>query len=108
MENNNSSLQTIDITVDENMKWKNIKQIPNLQFKITEDPEVIEQVIADKKIHHLNQAQGTSLTIQPVLSFIGTEIKRNNKYRIIEHFTYNIKVSQQIKTKQRNSKYKNK
>ena len=50
-----------------------LKKTPNLQFKITDDPEIMEQVIAERNSHHLNQAQGTPLTIEPLISLIGTD-----------------------------------
>ena len=57
VDNKNSSLQTIDIPIDETIKWNDIKKIP----------------IAERNSHHLNQAQGTPLTIEPLLSLIGTD-----------------------------------
>ena len=33
----------------------------------------MEQVIAERNYHHLNQAQGTPLTIEPLLSLIGND-----------------------------------
>ena len=54
LEKNHSSLQTIDIPVGENIKWNKIKQTPNLQFKTIDDPNTMEQVIVDKKSHHLD------------------------------------------------------
>ena len=33
----------------------------------------MEQFIAERNSHHLNQAQGTPLIIEPLLSLIGTE-----------------------------------
>ena len=42
LENHNSSLQTIDIPADENIKWNNIKQTPNLQFETIDDLEIKE------------------------------------------------------------------
>ena len=72
-DNKNSSLQTIDIPIDEIIKWNDIKKTPNLLFKTVDDPEIMEQVIAEKKSHHLNQAKGTQLTIEPILSLIGTD-----------------------------------
>ena len=33
----------------------------------------MEQVITERNSHHLNQAQGTPLTIKPLLSLIGTD-----------------------------------
>ena len=49
------------------------KKTSHLQFKTIDDPEIMEQVIADRNSHHLNQAQGTPLTIEPLLSLIGTD-----------------------------------
>ena len=72
-DNKNSSLQTIDIPIDKSIKWNEIKQTPNLLFKTVDDPEIMEQVIAERNAHHLNQAQGTPLTIEPLLSLIGTD-----------------------------------
>ena len=72
-DNKNSSLQTIDIPIDKTIEWNDIKQTPNLLFKTVDDPEIMEQVIAERNSHHLNQAQGTPLTIEPLLSLIGTD-----------------------------------
>ena len=72
-DNKNSSLQTINIPIDETIKWNDIKKTPNLLFKTVDDPEIMEQVIAERNAHHLNQAQGTPLTIEQLLSLIGTD-----------------------------------
>ena len=53
-EKKNSSLQTIDIPVDANINWNDIKKTKNLQFKTIDDPEIMEQVIAERNSHHLN------------------------------------------------------
>ena len=37
-------------------QWNDIKQTPNLLFKTVDDPEIMEQVIAERNSHHLNQA----------------------------------------------------
>ena len=66
-------MQTIDIPIDEKIKWNDIKKTPNLLFKTIDDPEIMEQVIVKRNSHHLNQAQGTPLTIKPLLSLIGTD-----------------------------------
>ena len=50
-----------------------LKKTKNLQFQTIDDPEIMEQVIAERNSHHLNQAQGTPLTIEPLLSLIGTD-----------------------------------
>ena len=67
-----ASIQTIDIPVDENINWNDIKQL-NLQFKTIDDPEIMEQVIVDRNSNNLNQARCTQLTIEPLLSLIGTD-----------------------------------
>ena len=67
-----ASIQTIDIPVDENINWNDIKQL-NLQFKTIDDPEITEQVIVDRNSNNLNQARCTQLTIEPLLSLIGTD-----------------------------------
>ena len=33
----------------------------------------MEKFIAERNFHHLNQAQGTPLAIEPLLSLIGTD-----------------------------------
>ena len=47
-DNKTSSLQTIDIPVDETIKWNEIKKTPNVLFKTVDDPEIMKQVIAEK------------------------------------------------------------
>ena len=46
-DNKNSLLQTIDIPIDETIKWNDIKNTQNLLFKIVDDPEIMKQVIAN-------------------------------------------------------------
>ena len=41
-----------------------------LNFTTVDDPDVMDQFIANKNSHHLNQTQGTSLIIEPMLSLI--------------------------------------
>ena len=67
-----SSIQTIDIPVDENINWNDIKKT-KLQFKTIDDPEIMKHVIAERNSRHLNQAQDTPSTIEPLLSLIGTD-----------------------------------
>ena len=62
--------QTIDIPTDKSVQWNNIKATKNLQFKTIDDPILIDQLIADRNAHHLNQADGTPFTIEPLLSLI--------------------------------------
>ena len=73
IDNNKLFLQTIDIPVDQTINWNDIKKIPNLLFKTVDDPEIMEQVIAERNSHHLNQAQGSSLTVGPLNALIGTD-----------------------------------
>ena len=68
-----SSIQTKGIPVDENINWNDIKKTPKLQFKTIDDPEIMDQIIAERNSHHLNQAQGTPLTIEPLLLLIRTD-----------------------------------
>ena len=45
----------------------------NLQFKTIDDPQLIDKLINEGNAHHLNQAQGTPFTIEPLLSLIGQD-----------------------------------
>ena len=72
-DNKNSSLQIIDIPIDETVKRNDIKKIPNLLFKTVDDPKIMEHVIAERNSKYLNQAQGTPLTIELLLSSICTD-----------------------------------
>ena len=77
----------------------------------------MEQIIAERNSHHLNQAQGTPLTIEPLLSSIGTDSFTSFSQELLNG-TSNLsslplsptikKISQELKTKQRNSEHKNK
>ena len=69
----NAQLQTLDIPEDESIGWNEIKERKNLQFKTIDDPEVIEKLIIERNAIHLNQAEGTPLTIEPMISLIGTD-----------------------------------
>ena len=53
------------------MEWQ--QKIPNLLFKTVDDPEIMEREIVERNSHNFNQAQGTPLTIEPLLSLIGTD-----------------------------------
>ena len=115
-DNKNSSLQTIDIPVGETIRWNDIKKTPNLLFKTVDDSEIMEQAIAERNSHHLNQSQGTPLTIEPLLSLIDTDIFISFSQELLNgtseltslplYPTIN-KVPQEPKTKQRNSEHKN-
>ena len=65
-----TNLKTIDIPADTSVQWNNIKATQNLQFKTIDDPILIDQLIVDRNAHHLNQADGTPFTIEPLLSLI--------------------------------------
>ena len=69
----NAQLQTLDIPEDETIGWNDIKEQRNLLFKTIDDPEVIEKLIIERNAVHLNQAEGTPLTIEPMISLIGTD-----------------------------------
>ena len=72
VDNKKLSLQTIDIPVDEIIKWNDLKTL-NLLFNTVDDPEIMEHIIAERNSHHLNQAQVTPLTVESLLSLIGTD-----------------------------------
>ena len=77
----------------------------------------MEQVIAERNSRHLNQEQGTPLTIEPLLSLIGTDSFTSFSQKLFNG-TSDLtslplsptikKVSQEPTTKQRNSEHKNK
>ena len=93
------------------------KKDTKLTVQTVDDPEIMEQVIAERNSHHLNQAQGTPLTIEPLLSLIGTDSFTSFSQELLNG-TFNLtslplsptikKISQEPKTKQRNSKHKHK
>ena len=68
----NNATHTIDIPVDSSVGWNDIKK-KNLQFKTIDDPQLIDKLINERNAHHLNQAQGTPFTIEPLLSLIGQD-----------------------------------
>ena len=45
-----------------------------LYFKTIDDPIKIDQLIAYRNANHLNQADGTPFTVEPLLSLIGKDI----------------------------------
>ena len=69
----NAQLQTLDIQVDKSIGWNDIKEQKNLLLKTIDDPEVIEKLIIERNAVHLNQAEGTPMTIEPMISLIGTD-----------------------------------
>ena len=68
-----ANLKTIDIPIDSSVSWNKIKEIKNLQFKTIDDPILIDQLIADRNAHHLNQADETPFPIEPLISLIGKD-----------------------------------
>ena len=69
----NSSIQTIDVPIDTSIPWNNIKGKKNVLFKTIDNPRLIEELVADRNSHHLNQAQGSSFTVEPLQSLIGPD-----------------------------------
>ena len=65
-----TNLKTIDIPTDTSVQWNNIKATQNLKFKTIDDPILIDQIIADRNVHHLNQVDGKPFTNKPLLSLI--------------------------------------
>ena len=45
----------------------------NLQFKIIDDPILIDQLIADRNTKYINQVDGTPFTVKPLLSLDGKD-----------------------------------
>ena len=68
-----TNLKTFDIPTDTSVQWNKIKTTKKLEFKTIDDPILIDQLIADRNAHHLNQADGTPFTIEPLLSLIGKD-----------------------------------
>ena len=73
-----TNLKKIDIPTDKSVQWNNIKATQNLKFKTIDDPILIDQIIADRNAHHLNQADGTPFTIEPLLPLISKDILPRN------------------------------
>ena len=69
----NSSIQTIDVPTDTSIPWNNIKGKKNVLFKTIDNPRLIEELVADRNSHHLNQAQGSPFTVEPIQSLIGPD-----------------------------------
>ena len=69
----NAQLQTLYIPVDELIDWNDINEQNNLLFKTIDDPEVIDKLIIERNAVNLNQTEGTPMTIEPIMSLIGTD-----------------------------------
>ena len=59
----------------------------------------MEQVIAERSSHHLNQAQGAPLIIEPLLSLIGTDSFTSFSQELLNRKAdiYSSKISPTIK-----------
>ena len=68
-----TQIQTLDISIDRTINWNNIKQQKDLRFTTIDDLEIIESIIIERNSAHINQAQGTHLTIGLLVSLIGTD-----------------------------------
>ena len=42
-------------------------------FKTIDYPTLIEELVADRNSHHLNQTQGSPFTVEPLQSLLGTD-----------------------------------
>ena len=68
-----ASIKTIDIPLDFSIIRNGIKQTLNLQFKTIDAPTLTENIIIERNSAHLNQAQTTSLTMEQLVSLIGSD-----------------------------------
>ena len=69
----NSSIQTIDIPTEISIPWNNIKGKKNIVFKTIDNTILIEELVAGRNSHHLNQAQGSPFTVEPLQFLLGTD-----------------------------------
>ena len=69
----NSSIQTIDILTDTSIPWNDIKDKNNVVFKTINNPVLIEELVADRNSHHLNQSQGSPFTVESMQSLLETD-----------------------------------
>ena len=53
-----NSIQTINIPTDLSISWNNMKVNKNVKFKTIDNPIRIEELVADRNVHHLNQTRG--------------------------------------------------
>ena len=63
-----TQIQTLDISIDRTINWNNIKQQKDLRFTTIDYLEIIESLIIEINSAHINQAQGTPLTIGLLVS----------------------------------------
>ena len=72
--NGQSNITYIDITKDTSVDWnETLKKLPQEEWKRIEDPVLVEKYIIERNKRHLNQAQGTSCTIEPLQSLLGLD-----------------------------------
>lgn len=64
------SIKTVDVTVDNTIDCNTMKKNKELKFKIIDDDERIEKLIAT---HHSNQTEGIPLIVKPLVSLIGID-----------------------------------
>ena len=56
------------------MNWNEIpKKLPQEEWKRIEDPVLVEKYIIERNKRHLNQAQGTTCTIEPLNTLLGLD-----------------------------------
>ena len=67
-----SNITYIDIPKDTSMDWNEIlKKLPQEAWKRTENPVLVEKYIIECNKRHVNQAQGTPCTIEPLTILLG-------------------------------------
>ena len=64
------SIKTVDVTVDNTIDCNTMKKNKELKFKIIDDDERIEKLIAERNAHHSNQTEGIPLIVKPLVSLI--------------------------------------
>ena len=69
-----SNITYIDIPKDTSMDWNEIpKKLPTEEWERIEDPILVEKYIIERNKRHLNLAQGTPCTIEPLNSLLGLD-----------------------------------
>ena len=68
-----TNLKIIDIPTDTSVQWNDIKSTKNLHFTTIDDPILIYQLMEDRNAKYLNQVDGTSFTVEPLLSLVGKD-----------------------------------
>ena len=65
------SIKTVDVTVDNTIDCNTMKKNKELKFKIIDDDERIDKLIAERNAHHSNQTEGIPLIVKLLVSLIG-------------------------------------